>query len=214
MPGERRDGAAARAPRSAVAAAEALAREYDPEPAHFLQVRRNAINLFDATAELHGLGTRERELLEAAALLHDTGYSNRPEEHHKGSRDLIMEKELPGFTGREQRIIACVARYHRKAHPKAKHRIYRDLNQEDALITRKLAALLRIGDGLDRAHEASVRDLWVERRAGGIRIHIRQRRPSPADVFGAEKKRQLFEEIFGLRVDIVPEMEPSEFVMD
>ena len=47
--------------------------------------RRLSLALFDATREQHGLGPREREWLEYAALLHDIGIHISYESHHKHS---------------------------------------------------------------------------------------------------------------------------------
>src|SRR6186713_3317879 len=40
------------------------------DPAHARQLGRLSLALFDGLADMHGLGTREREWLEFAALLH------------------------------------------------------------------------------------------------------------------------------------------------
>lgn len=96
-----------------------LALDLDPEDqSTVFQVCRNTEALFLATTTLHGLGERELKFLCAAALLHDIGHTVDVIGHHKHSRDLILKMELSDFSRREQRIVACVARYHRKAHPK------------------------------------------------------------------------------------------------
>ena len=59
----------------------------------------------------------ERELLWAAALLHDIGMAVDYDDHHKHSRYLILNAGLPGFTPREVALIAQMARYHRKGTP-------------------------------------------------------------------------------------------------
>src|SRR6266545_2362102 len=52
---------------------------------HSRQVTKLALSLFDQTAELHGLGPPERELLEVAGLLHDVGFAVAQSAHHKHS---------------------------------------------------------------------------------------------------------------------------------
>ena len=76
-----------------------------------LRFELSKTELFDATVEWHGLGAPERRLLEAAALLHDTGWTTRPEKHHKGSRDFILESQMPGFGGDELKMIASPLEY-------------------------------------------------------------------------------------------------------
>ena len=179
-----------------------VARRIDPEPGHAFQVCKNALALFDATSGLHKLSAADRRLLESAALLHDTGHTIEFSRHHKHSRDLIMDMELPGFTRRERRIIACVARYHRKAHPDAKHAVYCDLSRIERRRVEKLAAILRIADGLDRCHAASCRQIRATTSKTKVAIEVQQRQPSPVDIWGAQRKQKLFEEVFGVTVTI------------
>jgi exopolyphosphatase/guanosine-5'-triphosphate,3'-diphosphate pyrophosphatase len=183
-------------------AVNAVMRSLDLEPEHPLQVRRTAIELFDALQDLHGLGGDARERLEAAALLHDVGYRQGVRKHHKSARTIIMNLNLPGFSETDQRVVACIARYHRRSEPKPDHKIYGDLEPEEQAEVRCLAAILRIADGLDRLHIASVQSLRVERDDPTVRILLHQRRPCPTDIWGGIRKSAMFANVFGLQVDI------------
>ena len=96
-----------------------LAAQYDATPAHTRHVARLALGLFDelAAAGLHEGDGLERELLEAAALLHDIGVAVDYDDHHKHSRYLVLNAGLPGFTPREVALIGQTVRYHRKGSP-------------------------------------------------------------------------------------------------
>lgn len=181
-----------------------LANELDSEPGHARHVRTLARLLFDQTKSLHGLGRRERRVLEAGALLHDTGLRRGVNRHHKHSRDIILDLDLPGFSEEEKAVIACLARYHRKAPPRPDHRVFRDLAPETQRTVRVLAAILRIADGLDRAHLAASRGLRVALNGTDCRIAVDQSAESQTDLWGAMRKRDLFEEVFGVRVEIAP----------
>ena len=187
--------------RESVAAARKLARELDPDPPHAFQVCRNTLRLFDLAQPLHAYGHHERLLLEIGALLHDIGHSVDVSSHHKHARDLILAGSMPDLSDDDRRMVACVARYHRKAHPKRAHKTYCDLNEEQQGVVRKLAALLRIGDGMDRGHDAAAKSIDMLREDSKIIFHITLRRPSSIDIWGAERKRQLFEEEFGVTVE-------------
>ena len=187
--------------------AASLARKADSEPEHATHVCVTALALFDAATTLHGLGESERALLAAAALLHDTGWATRPAAHHKGSRDFILESGLAGFSATELKTIACVARYHRKAHPKPTHKVYRDLDEDSRTTVNRLAAILRIADGMDRSHWATFEAVRFEphTEANMVRLLVTQRTPNGTDIWGAMRKRQLFEETFCVDVEIVAE---------
>lgn len=180
-----------------------IAEEIDPEPAHALQVCATSLALFDEMADLHGLDDRARRVLAAGALLHDTGWATKPDAHHKGSRNVVLGLELDGFTGDERLMVACVARYHRKAHPKPTHKAYRDLTDADQSVVQRLAALVRIADGLDRSHAASTTQVRATRDRDTVRIYVDQRRPDATSIWGGMRKRQLFEEVFGVTVEIL-----------
>ncbi len=72
-------------------------------PDHAAQVARLALALFDATADRHKLGAREREWLEYGALLHDIGSHISYERHHKHSYYLITQRGPAGLRSRGSR---------------------------------------------------------------------------------------------------------------
>ena len=168
------------------------------ERSHAHQVSRLALRIYDQLPRLHKLGSRERTYLQAAAILHEVGLFVSHAQHHRHSYYLIRNSELLGFTENEKEIIACVARYHRKSHPKLKHDGYNRLSAEDQLIVRKLSAILRIADGLDRTHSSKVRDIGCRLKRGSVTFAIRQARKKSLEIelWGAERKKALFEEVF------------------
>ena len=178
--------------------AEALLTAVDWDVAHSRQVRDLALQLFDQLNGLHHLGSNERDLLEAAALLHDIGWTVSHDKHHKHAYRLIQESQrsLADFTATEIELIANIARYHRKALPALKHEPFAALAETDREIVRKLAALLRVADGLDRPHRQEVRQLTCEVTAGVIKLRLQVRYDPEAHRAGGERKRDLFEQVF------------------
>ena len=185
---------------------EQLAVSLVDEPGHVLHVRRLALELFDATRPLHGLDASARRLLEAAALLHDIGWRVSPERHHKASRDRILGLELPGFDEAARRMTACIARYHRGSDPDPSHKVYHDLDVEQRTVVRRLAAVLRLADGLDRSHQFATTLAEIHCDSNTLHIRLRQRTACPEDLEGALKKSGLFERVFALTItiEIVP----------
>lgn len=148
-----------------------LARQLDPDPDHAEHTADLATQLFDRTSKLHGLGHEERELLEAAAIVHNVGLFISHSSHHKHGYYVIRNSEqLTGFTEREIELIAVIARYHRKSHPTEKHTEFAGLSKSDKQLVRKLAGMLRVAIGLDRRHSAAVQSLRVFMPAGRLEI--------------------------------------------
>jgi exopolyphosphatase/guanosine-5'-triphosphate,3'-diphosphate pyrophosphatase len=178
-----------------------LAESFHTDPVHARQTTRLALSLFDQLKNLHGLGTVEREFLEYAALLHEIGFFVGHAQHHRHSYYLIRNAELMGFTDTEKEIIANIARYHRKSHPKAKHEGFSALEVRDQDVVRKLASLLRIADGLDRSHQSFVKILRCTVKRKDVTIRASSSRNIDLEIWAANLKKGLFEEVF--RRDVV-----------
>ncbi len=144
------------------------------DEAHARQVMRISEMLFDepAISQMHMLGGSERDILSAAAGMHDVGISMSVKGHHKHSLEMISKMEVPGFSKEEIAIMANVARYHRKGHPSDDHPAFERLSKADQNIVRKLASLLRIADGLDRMHDSSVVKLHCKARKGEVELTV------------------------------------------
>ena len=179
-----------------------LMKLYNIEESHAIQVSKIALKLFDSTAPLHKLTLVDREYLEAACLTHDVGYYISSSQHHRHSYYIIRNAEILGFSDREIEIIANIARYHRKSHPKLKHENFVKLSNEDQLKIKKLASLIRIADGLDRSHINAVLDIDTIISGEYIIFEIKKNIGTDLtlDIWGAERKCALFEEVYGYKV--------------
>ncbi|MCI0585915.1 MAG: Ppx/GppA family phosphatase [Planctomycetes bacterium] len=183
--------------------ARALAVACRRDPAHLEQVRRLALQLFDALRPLHDLGEADREILGAAALLHDVGYVVGHEDHHKHAYHLIRHADLRGFSDREIEILANVARYYRGRPPRARHRNFALLRKPDRAVVRRLAALLRLADGLDRARRGVVRGVAADLRDSQVTLRVRSPVAPAVELTEARRRADLFEDEFDVALRIV-----------
>jgi exopolyphosphatase/guanosine-5'-triphosphate,3'-diphosphate pyrophosphatase len=171
---------------------------------HGEQVRELAVALFDALAahygDSFGLTPRNRQLLEAAALLHDVGYFIDYAKHHKHSYHLIRHANLFDFTPRETEIIANLARYHRKSLPKKKHENFVRLSPGDQALVCRLGGILRLADGLDRRRSGLVRKLDCRVQGRQMRLEVAGGDDLSVEIYGARTKGDLFEQAFGRRL--------------
>ena len=176
----------------------ALMREMENRPLHVQHVSRLALQLFDGLATLHGLGERERLMLEAAGHLHDIGhqFDYLGTGHHKESARLIRERAWKSFGQLEVEIIAQVARYHRKSMPELDHPEFRALSDWDRRIVQQLSALLRLADALDRSHIQLVQSVRVEVRPNQIVLHLDAVEPVSREVKSALLKGDLAIAVF------------------
>jgi exopolyphosphatase/guanosine-5'-triphosphate,3'-diphosphate pyrophosphatase len=164
---------------------------------HAEHVKHLCVRLFDDLTPLHGMGDRERELLEAAALLHDVGYHIAADQHHKHSEYIIRNCVMPGFTTDETILISSIARYHRKSHPKRKHPVFAALSSADQHLICVLASILRIAEGLDRRQQSIVHSLETRLSADMIEIAMVVLSDLPdVELWSAERRTGLMEETF------------------
>ncbi|HEV3353207.1 MAG TPA: Ppx/GppA phosphatase family protein [Acidimicrobiales bacterium] len=180
-----------------------LARRCGWDEAHGTQVAQLAGDLFDRTIPLHRLSGVDRELLEYAGLLHDIGEHVSTSSHHKHTAYLIEHGSLRGFDPEEVLALAALARYHRRSEPKPSHEPFASLPPERQERVTKLAALLRLADGLDRAHQGAVEGIDVEIAADRVRVDVHARGEVDLELWGARRKRALFERLFERRVEVV-----------
>jgi exopolyphosphatase/guanosine-5'-triphosphate,3'-diphosphate pyrophosphatase len=192
--------AVASQPRTWREAALEFARSCHVEVEHAEQVARLAAVIFDATVPLFGLGDRDRQMLEAAALLHDIGYFISYAAHHKHSYHLIRHADLFGFTPRERELIANIARYHRKSAPKKKHEAFARLAEPDRLLVKRLGGILRLADGLDRRRNSLVSGIQCRMTSSAFKVALTASEDISVELFGARAKGDLFEEVVGRRL--------------
>lgn len=135
-----------------------IADDYEEERPHVRQVTTLALQLFDELAGVHGFGLYERDLLEAAGMLHNVGRFISRGAHHKHSYYVIRSSDrLLGFTEGEVELIALVARYQRKALPRPSHAEFAALDAADRRRVELLAGILRVAIALDRTRAGAVR---------------------------------------------------------
>ena len=138
----------------------------------------------------------ERELLWAAAILHDVGTAIDYDDHHKHSRYLILNAGLPGFSPRETALIGQSARYHRKGQPGMRE--FAPLAQKgDEELLARCAAILRIAEQLERPRDQTVRHADVVVEDGHIELLLRAKSDVTVSRWGAQRQGDLFERAFG-----------------
>jgi exopolyphosphatase/guanosine-5'-triphosphate,3'-diphosphate pyrophosphatase len=182
-------------------AVSSLARRCNWSEAHARQVAMLSLALFDATAELHGLGDADRELLEFAALLHDIGEHVASSGHHKHGAYLVRNGQLRGFAPDEVELLAAVVRWHRRGEPRVSDE-FPLLDARAIERVRVLAAILRVADGLDRSRNQNVYGLDVMVTPSLVLLRVRAVDDAELEIWGARRKRALLEKVFDRELEL------------
>lgn len=171
------------------------------------RVARFAMDLFEQThGGLHSWGNLEKELLWAAAILHNCGHFVSHSSHHKHSYYLIRHGELLGYTETELEAIANIARYHRKSAPRKKHDNYRNLptRYHRQMITH-LSALLRLAVALDRRGIGAIKSIHCNFDADAHVLNMAVKAANPGDdcaseLWNLDYKKDYFEQVFEVKL--------------
>ncbi|MBR1390955.1 MAG: HD domain-containing protein [Lachnospiraceae bacterium] len=181
-----------------LSAARHLAKRYFGYEPHLKALQEMSLLIFDALKKAHGLGRRERLLLQVAAILHDCGKYVSLVNGVTCSYQIIMASEILGLTQLEQQIVASAVLYNTL--PLDSYEELADkMDAHSYLTVTKLAAILRVANALDHSHKQKVKNV----RAGVSGKKFVITFETEAD-FTLEKelfyrKAELFEEVFSLK---------------
>ena len=179
-------------------AAHALARRFGQMGVHENHVAAIALQLFDQLGDVHRFEPADRDLLFAAALVHDVGMAISPSAHHKHGAYIVRNAGLPGWRPEEIELIAALVRYHRKSLPKPTHPEWAAASPAARLKIEGLAGILRVADGLDRRHLGVVQSLSVAVSPSTAAVAVEALQDVSTELAAAAFKSDLFVRAFGL----------------
>lgn len=179
-----------------------LVHKYEWHEAHSRQVAKIAMKIFRYFKTELELSDHDGELLEYASYMHDIGYHISHKKHHKHALYIIRNSELRGFKEWEIEVMANVARYHRRSTPQKRHPFYDNLPPAQKDKVRKLSAILRVADGLDRSHYQNVQALEIIKSDSETKLLIKTEADPQLEIWGAMRKASLFEEVTGTTLSI------------
>jgi exopolyphosphatase/guanosine-5'-triphosphate,3'-diphosphate pyrophosphatase len=129
--------------------------KYGIERNHARKVAENSLILFDRLRSVHGLGEHLRNTMKIAALVHDIGVMEDLKDHHKKGRDILLTHPPSELPAPLHLMLPWTTFLHKKKitgkklEKLGKRPYFAALPpgmRDDVL---KLAALLRLADGLD-----------------------------------------------------------------
>ena len=147
----------------------------DSDFQHSKKIARLSLQLYDGLVRvgaLHVDGRHARELLRAAATLHDVGRSQGNAGHHKATGRLIRKLDLPfGWKPEERDMVALIARYHRGALPSPNQQRFAGMAEAWQREIKSLAGVLRLADTLDRPHDSPINKVKVTKPGEAVVIY-------------------------------------------
>lgn len=128
-------------------ASKNIAKRYSTGKDHIKGTTDIALTIFDSMKKVHGMGARERLLLQIAVQLHDCGKYISMADVAECSYRIIMATEIIGLSTEERKVIASAVRYNTTEF------VYYgnydegpEIDRERYLLVAKLTAILRLAN--------------------------------------------------------------------
>lgn len=188
--------------KNTVLSAKTVARKYFYNEEHAKAVENYAVTMFDKLQKIHGLSSRERLILQVAAIMHDIGKYINVKSHYDHSYNIIKASDILGLTNVELDLVANVARYHSSAVPTLEHRGYKELEPKYRVLISKLTSILRLADALERSHTQKYKDIDVRIKRDKMEIIVDTDREILLEEWTFNKKSDFFEEVYGIKAVI------------
>ena len=175
-----------------------IAKRYESNTKHCDNVEYTALAIFDKIRKLHGLGKRERLLLQIAVILHNCGgfinMNNVPENSYK----IILATEIIGISHKEREIVASLVRYNVDNFP-SYNEISEYMSKENYIVIVKLTAILRIANALDASHKQKFSDISISLKDTVLTITANTLEDITLERGLFDRKADFFEEVYGIR---------------
>jgi exopolyphosphatase/guanosine-5'-triphosphate,3'-diphosphate pyrophosphatase len=179
-----------------------IGRKYQFDLEHGSLISKLAGRLFDQSMRLHLMDGEERLILEIGALLHDVGHFINTVDHDQHGYYILKANHVIGLSERQQEMVAGLVQFHRKGLPYRDEAISPKLSQKDRLTVTKLCAFLRLADALDTSHTQRVTDAILSQSISGWRLRLVGQDDLSLEKWSVMKRRILFQDIFGVSLDV------------
>ena len=142
-------------------ASRVIAKRYMGNEEHLRFVEESSLNIFDAMKKVHGLGKRERLLLQISSIVHECGKYINVSYPGDCSFSIIMRTEIIGISHMERVMVANIVKYITDDIEYETLRI-QGLGVENAMTVIKLAAILRLSNALDKTHKQKCKNMKLK----------------------------------------------------
>ncbi len=183
-----------------IACAQNISKRYMGSKRRSETLEHIALTIFDSMKKVHGLGNRERLLLQLATILHDCGKYISLTNLGECSYNIIMSTEMIGLSHIEREIVANTVKYNHmdfdyyEVIGQTVH-----LDKKAYLKMAKLTAILKISNALDRSHKQKFKNVKTTLQDEELIITI----DTPVDITLEKgmfyKRAEFFEEVYSVK---------------
>ena len=181
-----------------LSASHHLSEHFQSYSPHIKALTEMSEKIFDHMKKIHGLGRRERLLLQVATILHDCGKYISLANSPQCAYTIIMSSEILGLSHLEREIVALTVLYNHLAledYDELSDRI----DQDSYLVVAKLSAILRLANALDQSHKQKFDDFRISIKGKELIITVEAFEDISLEQALFETKTQYFESVFSMK---------------
>ncbi|MBO5302657.1 MAG: HD domain-containing protein [Lachnospiraceae bacterium] len=181
-----------------IAAAKQLSLRYESFSPHIDALTEMSALIFDTMKKQHGMGKREKLLLQVAAILHDCGKYVSLANGPACAYEIIKSTEIIGLSHLEREVIACTVLYN--TYPLADYEELADrMDKNSYMKVAKLSAILRVANAMDRSHKQKFQNVKAVIRDRQLVITIETQDDIILEKGLLMAKAEYFERVFGIK---------------
>ena len=184
-----------------ITASRNMAKRYRCQSSHAEAVEKYALEIFDVMKKYHGMGARERLLLQIAVILHACGKFISVKNSNECAYNIIMSTEIIGISHPERVMIADIVRYNIRDfdYNMVREETGMAENRDATILTAKLTAILRLANSMDRGHRQKLKNCRITVKNGKLIVSTEYPGDITLEAMSFEQNAEFFEEIFGIR---------------
>lgn len=182
-----------------IASAKHMAKRYMAGKNHINNMEYLAVELFDATKKIHGLGARERLLLRIAVILCDCGKYISISKSAECSYHIIMATEIIGLSHKEREEVANIVKFkHGEFEYFEELSSHTSIDEEEYLVIAKLTGMLRLIEALDYSNKQKCKNTRYVLKDKTLSILIESNDDIALEKEKVAERREFVEEVLGI----------------
>lgn len=176
-----------------------MADRYESDTDHTRNVEQLSLTIFDSIRKISGMDLRDRLLLQVAGILHDSGKYVNMTHGAENAYYLVLNTEIIGLSEAEKTIVANVIRFNSSSEVPVYEQVAGMMTHVDYVRMLKMAAILRLANGMDRSHLQRIQDIRVTVKDNELKIMANTIYDITLEQGLMENRAHFFKQIFGLR---------------
>lgn len=182
-----------------IISAKNIAKKFSSDENYFNDVSRTALEIFDKMKKHHGLGERDRLMLNIAAILEDIGKAVNITSHDRLSYHMIKGLDIVGINDEEKQTIASISYYHNDVMPFDDNGVYLSMDCEKRVRVCKLSAILKLANAVYTSHNNKFESVNVKCSGKELIVTISTYKNIDLEKWAFKKRKQLFEDVYGIK---------------